>query len=86
MATKMKLTVTFDRTDSACGNALSNSFGQPSEDTGDRDTTIVGATPGLGPQRTMTWSAVDKPTADLIVKFAWDRAAVKAVHMEKVIG
>jgi hypothetical protein len=85
MATRMKVAITFDRVDSAAGIALSNQFGTPAEDTGDTDTSIRGATPGLGAQRTLSWSAVDAPTAALMVKFGWDRASVRSVNLEKVL-
>lgn len=85
MASRMKVAITFDRVDSAAGVALSNQFGQPNEDTGDTDTSIRGATPGLGPQRTFTWNAKDTPTVALMVKFAWDRDSVRNINLEKVL-
>jgi hypothetical protein len=85
MAARMKVAITFDRVDSGAAIALSNQFGAPNEDTGDTDTTIRGATPGLGAQRTVTWNAMDAPTITLMVKFAWDRASVRNINLEKVL-
>jgi hypothetical protein len=79
----MRVKVVFDRADSATGTALSNQFGAPNEDTGDTDPTIRGATPGLGPQRTFTWNAMDKPTVELLVRFGWDRTAIRNINLEK---
>jgi hypothetical protein len=85
LAVKMKVAVTFDRSDSKTGINLGNQFGTPSEDTGDRDLTIVGATPGLGPQRTLTWNSMDAPTAELLLRYAYKRESIRAINMEKVL-
>lgn len=85
MAIKMKVAITFDRVDSQTGVLLTKQFGTPNEDTGDKDDTILGATPGLGPQRTLTYNLMDHPTVGLLVKFAWDRPSIRNIELEKVL-
>lgn len=85
MSVKMKVAITFDQVDTQAGVLLSKQFGNPNEDTGSKDETIVGATPGLGPQRTLTYNLMDAATVALMVKFAWDRPSIRNINLEKVL-